>query len=285
MSPERLQFIKKLKLLNLSPKTIRNYEHALIRLAKHNKKSPLLMSSWEIEDYLLHELEVKKTAPSTLNMYIGAIRKFFALMAPQSGIMASIGRLKEDRKLPAVLSGDEIAEMVRRTTNLKHRAVIELLYSSGLRLGELVNLRPCDIDGNNRLVRVVRGKGGKQRYSIISEHALKTLRDYYLKYRPKEFLFEGFNDKQYCFRSVGKVIRNASQRAGISKNVTPHTLRHSFATHLLEQNVNLHTIQKLLGHASIKTTTIYTHVSNATITNIVNPLDLTLSKEQNGGRV
>jgi site-specific recombinase XerD len=278
MSPERLQFINKLKVRNCSPKTIINYEHALMRLALHYNKSPLDMSTEEIENYLFHVLEVEKLAPATINLHIGAFKKFFTLMAPHSNVMKPIDKVKDVKKIPSVLTTDEIAKMVQSTQNLKHRAMIELIYSSGIRLSEFINLRPCDIDGKNMLVHVVRGKGGKERYTVISTHALQTLREYYIKYRPKLYLFEGPRHKQYSLRTVGKVVGNAAKRAGINKNVTPHTLRHSFATHLLEQNINLCTIQKLLGHSSIKTTTIYTHVSNATITNIVNPLDLALTE-------
>jgi site-specific recombinase XerD len=280
MSPERLQFLNKLKARNFSPHTICNYEQALMKLALHYNKSPLDMTTEEIEKHVLYLLEEEKLAPATINLHIGAFKKFFALMAPHNTVMKSIGHVKNAKKLPMILTVDEVAKMVEYTTNLKHRAMIELMYSSGIRLSELVNLRPCDIDGKSMLVHVLRGKGEKERYTVISAHALQTLRDYYIRYRPQMYLFEGPRHKQYCFRGVGKVIRSAAKRAGIIKNVTPHTLRHSFATHLLEQNVNLCTIQKLLGHANINTTTIYTHVSNATITNIVNPLDLALTKSK-----
>lgn len=278
MSPERLQFLNKLKVRKCSPRTIYNYEQALLMLAKHYNKSPLDINTEEIEKYLLYELEVRKLAPATLNLHIGAFKKFFELIAPHSSVMKPIGKVKDVKKLPKVLTAGEIANMIRCTDNIKHRAIIELLYSSGIRLDESVNLRPNDIDGKNMLVHIVRGKGEKERYTIISVHALETLRDYYKRYHPKHYLFEGPRHKQYCRRSIGKVVDSAAKRAGIIKKVTPHTLRHSFATHLLEQNVNLCTIQKLLGHSSINTTTIYTHVSNATITNIVNPLDLVLSQ-------
>ena len=280
MSPERLQFLNKLKVRNCSPKTISNYEQALLRLARYYNKSPLALTSAEIEQYLLHALEKDKLAPATVNLHIGAFKKFFALMQPHSTVMASIGKVKDVKKLPTILTPEEIAGMVECTANLKHRAIIELVYSSGIRLSECIDMRPCDIDGKSMLVHVVRGKGEKERYTIISAHALQTLRDYYVKYRPATYLFEGSGRKRYCPRTIGKVIDNAARRAGIDKRVTPHTLRHSFATHLLEQNINLCTIQKLLGHSSIKTTTIYTHVSNATIIKIVNPLDIALTKKK-----
>lgn len=278
MSPERLQFITKLKVRKCSPKTIYNYEQALLKLARHYNKSPLDMNTEEIEKYLLYELEVRKLAPATLNLHIGAFKKFFELIAPHNTVMKPISKVKDVKKLPSVLTAEAIARMVQCTDNIKHRAIIELLYSSGIRLNECINIRPCDIDGKNMLVHVVRGKGEKERYTIIGAHTLQTLRDYYIRYHPQQYLFEGPRHKQYCNRSIGKVVDSAAKRAGIIKKVTPHTLRHSFATHLLEQNVNLCTIQKLLGHSNIKTTTIYTHVSNATIINIVNPLDIVLSK-------
>lgn len=278
MSPERLQFLNKLKVRKYSPRTISNYEQALLQIARHYKKSPLDISTDEIEKYLLYELEVKKLSPATVNLHIGAFKKFFELIAPHSTVMKPISKVKDVKKLPSVLTTEAIVRMVKCTDNLKHRAIIELLYSSGIRLGECIDLRPNDIDGKSMLVHVVRGKGEKERYTIISAHSLQTLRDYYIRYRPQQYLFEGNGHKQYSPRSIGKVVGRAAKRAGITKNVTPHTLRHSFATHLLEQNVNLCTIQKLLGHSNIKTTTIYTHVSNAVISNITSPLDLALTK-------
>jgi len=285
MSPERIAFITKLKARNLSPSTIKNYEHALVRLAKHYNKSPLAMNSDEIEKYLLHALEVDRLSPATVNLEIGAIKKFYALVAPENEIMKSIGKVKSVRKLPTVLTTDEIMKMIQCTENLKHRAVLELLYSSGIRLSECVNLRPGDINGKENLVHVINGKGGKERYTIIGDHALQTLRKYYVSYHPKDYLFEGRKHSRYSKRNLHNIITNAARLAGINKNVSPHTFRHSFATHLLEQNVNLCTIQKLLGHATIKTTTIYTHVSNATITKIINPLDLALGVKSKGGTV
>jgi integrase/recombinase XerD len=270
----RSEFLNKLKARRYSPKTITNYEHALMRLSRHYNKSPLDLSSDEIEKYVLHVLEIEKLSPATINLNIGAFKNFFSLMAPDSIVMKSIGKVRVPKKFPTVLTINEISRMIKQTDNLKHRAMIEVLYSSGIRLHELINLRIKDIDGKTMLVHVISGKGGKERYTLISKHALLTLREYFIHYRPRLYLFEGPRHKQYSKRSVGVLVGWAATRAGIFKKVTPHTLRHSFATHLLEQNVNLCTIQKLLGHASIKTTTIYTHVSNAAITNIVNPLDL-----------
>ena len=152
------------------------------------------------------------------------------------------------------------------------------MYSSGIRLAECIELVPADIQRKNLLLRVRRGKGEKERYTIISGRALETLGVYYRAARPQKYLFEGRGAQQYCRRSIGKIVSNAAKRAAIAKRVSPHTLRHTFATHLLESGVSLRVIQKLLGHRSIKTTTIYTHVSNRSISNLTNPLD-TLSQE------
>src|SRR4030042_1910591 len=222
----------------------------------------------------LNKLKARRYSPKTITNYE------HALMAPDNTVMKSIGKVREPKKFPTVLTINEITRMINQTDNLKHRAMIEVLYSSGIRLHELINLRLKDIDGKKRLVHVTSGKGGKERYTIISNHALLTLRDYFIRYRPHNHLFEGPKHKQYSRRSVGILLDMAARRASISNKVSPHTLRHSFATHLLEQNVNLCTIQKLLGHSSIKTTTIYTHVSNAAITNIASPLDLAFNKRR-----
>ncbi|MGD9202620.1 MAG: tyrosine-type recombinase/integrase, partial [Chitinispirillia bacterium] len=268
-----------------SPKTINNYEHALVRLSKYHNKSPLYLTTENIEDYIQYALEVEQLAPTTVNLHIGAFGKFYNLMVPNSTVMDPISKVKEHKKLPTVLAAKEIAGMASCTNNLKHRSIIELLYSSGVRLSELVDLRPLDIDGTNKLVHVKCGKGSKERYTIISAQALHTLRQYYCMYRPKVYLFEGTKHEQYHKRSVDKVVKAAAKRTGIKKNVTPHTLRHSLATHLLEQNVNLRTIQKLLGHSNIKSTTIYTHVSTMTIANINNPLDLVATPDKNGREI
>ena len=284
MSPERLEFLNKLRVRRCSPRTIRNYEHALLRLAKHFNKSPLFITSAEIERYLLHVLETEKLSPATVNLYIGAFKKFYSLMMPGSTAMDSISKVKDRKRRPLVLTTDEVSRMIQCTENIKHRAIIELLYSSGIRISELLNLQHGDIDEKNNLVHIKNGKGEKDRHTIVSNHALRTLRRYQRKYRPACYLFEGVRQGQFNQRSVGVIITNAAVRAGIGKKVSPHTLRHSFATHLLEQNVNLCTIQKLLGHSSIKTTTIYTHVSNQTITNITNPLDRALAPSDKGER-
>jgi len=275
MSPERKLFIERLCLRGLSERTVRNYVDPLLKAADFYNKSPLKMDCVEIEQFLLHELKVEKLMPSTVNIHIAAFKKLFELLVPSSTVMENIGKVKEVHRLPMVLTVDEVAAMLRATNNIKHRAMIEVLYSTGIRLDECVNLQWRDIDRHRMLVDVKCGKGKRQRYTIIGHRALATLAEYYHVYHPREQVFEGrCHDGLISRRLIAKVVSSAAQRARIDKPVSPHTLRHCFATHLMEQNVSIRVIQKLLGHSSIKTTTIYCQVSNAAISNMSNPLDV-----------
>lgn len=184
-----------------------------------------------------------------------------------------IERPRKDEKLPEVISKKEVQEMINKTYNLKHQCIISLLYSAGLRRGELLNLKISDIDSKRMTVRVEQAKANKDRYSILSEKLLLKLRLYFKEYRPNKYLFEGKVGYPYSGRSVVKIVRKAAQAAHINKNVRPHTLRHSFATHLLESGTDLRYIQILLGHNSTKTTEVYTHVATNTFKTIKNPLD------------
>jgi len=163
--------------------------------------------------------------------------------------------------------------MIKLTDNLKHKCILMIIYSAGLRVNEAINLTLKDIDSKRGLITIRQGKGKKDRNSLLSAKSLLTLRQYYRIFVPKIYLFEGERGDKYTSSSLQKVVKQAASRAGITKHVTPHTLRHSFATHLLEQGVNLRYIQTILGHESSKTTEIYTHVSSAGIKDIINPLD------------
>ncbi len=192
-----------------------------------------------------------------------------------------IKRPRKDKKLPVVLSQEEVVKVLSALSNIKHRAILMLIYSAGLRVSEVVKLRPEDIDSKRRLVFINGAKGRKDRHTLLSEAALKTLRDYWRKEKPSsKWLFpEGKSDKYLHPRSVQKIFANACKRAGITKKVSVHSLRHSFATHLLESGVDLRYIQEILGHKSSKTTEIYTHVSTKNLLFIRNPLDEILDKK------
>ena len=185
-----------------------------------------------------------------------------------------IERPRKEKKLPKVLSMQEVRDLIDATNNMKHRCILSLLYSAGLRRSELINLKPLDIDSERMIIKINNAKGKKDRYTLLATATLNDLRIYYKQYRPQGYLIEGRNKAQYSPTSISKIITNAAFTAGIKKNVTPHTLRHSFATHLLENGTDLRYIQILLGHSSTKTTEIYTHVATKNFISIKNPLDL-----------
>ena len=186
----------------------------------------------------------------------------------------TIERPRKKEKLPKVISKEEVIRMIDHTSNLKHKCIISLLYSAGLRRSELLNLKPTDIESDRMLIRVEQAKGNKDRYTILSEKLLVNLRTYYKIFRPKNYLFESYKATKYSASSVLKIVKSAAERVGIKRTVTPHMLRHSFATHLLENGTDIRYIQELLGHSSTKTTEIYTHVAKTNFNNIKNPLDL-----------
>jgi len=184
-----------------------------------------------------------------------------------------IQRPKKGRNLPSVLSEQEVQLILNSTDNLKHKAILSLIYSAGLRRSELINLQSGDIDSKRMYVIIRSGKGNKDRYSILSEKVLELLRQYFREYKPREWLFEGQYGGQYSATSIQNILKQAVRRAGIKKRVTVHTLRHCFATHLLEHGVDLRYIQELLGHQNPKTTEIYTHITQRGLGKIKSPID------------
>ena len=185
----------------------------------------------------------------------------------------ALERPKKKEKLPHILSMEDVQRILNHTKSLKHRAMLTTIYSAGLRIGELLNLKIADIDSQHMRIWVREGKGCKDRITVLSPILLDLLRDYYTYHQPSDYLFEGPEGKKYSASSVRKVLHRAVAKAGIRQTVVPHTLRHSFATHLLEHGTNLRYIQTLLGHTSSKTTEIYTHVSSKKLDEVKSPLD------------
>nr|WP_317047163.1 tyrosine-type recombinase/integrase [Winogradskyella tangerina] len=185
-----------------------------------------------------------------------------------------IERPKKERKLPTVLSKSEVRELINVTRNIKHKCILSLLYSAGLRRSEVLNLKPKDIDSKRMLIKVNDAKGNKDRFTLLAKSTLTDLRTYYKLYRPQTYLFEGQKKEKYSPTSIARIITSAVRKTSIKKHVTAHTFRHSFATHLLENGTDLRHIQMLLGHSSTKTTEIYTHVASNTFNSITNPIDL-----------
>lgn len=274
MATLREQMQRDLQLRGLSPKTQRAYLDKARDFARYFKQAPDQLGEEKIREYLHYLLAEKKVSDSTYRQTYGSLKFLYQTTMKQSVVFDKIPKLKNRKKLPVVLDRTEVEELFSVTKNVKHKAVLMVTYSSGLRLAETSHLKVTDIDSKRMMVRVT-GKGGKDRYSILSSVALETLRQYYRKYRPKDWLFEGQRaDRPISERTIEKIFEIAKYRASITKPATLHTLRHSFATHLLEAGTDLHHIQLLLGHKSPKTTTIYLHVSNRVLSRITSPLDL-----------
>ena len=217
---------------------------------------------------------MKPSSNSYINQAVNAIKFYFEVVLDMPNRFYEIERPIKEHKLPKVISKEEVMAIISNTNNLKHKCIVSLLYSAGLRRSELINLKLTDIDSKRMLIRVEGAKGNKDRFTLLGENMLNELRDYFREWRPKLYLFESPDGRQYSPTSVEKIVKMAAGKAGIRKKVTPHMLRHSFATHLLENGNDLRVIQTLLGHNSIKTTEIYTHVAINTFDKVKNLLDL-----------
>jgi site-specific recombinase XerD len=224
--------------------------------------------------YIVHLVEARGVSRSFHNQVVSALRFLFETVLEKPRLALAIPRPRKESRLPTVLSQEEVARILGKTRNLKHRALLMLLYSSGLRVGELVRLRPEDVDPDRGLLRVRAGKGAKDRYTLLARRAVEALALYREAYPVGRWLFPGGRrDRHLTTRSVQRIVERSARAAGIRKHVTPHTLRHSFATHLLEGGTNLRIIQELLGHQSTRTTQVYTHVARSTFETIRSPLD------------
>lgn len=267
------EFLRKLEIKRYSLNTARTYINFFENFINYySEKSLESIDENDIRNYI-QVLVQKGHSHSYLNQAVNSIKFYYEVVMGMPNRFYSIERPRPEHKLPKVISKEEVTEMIKRTVNIKHRCIISLLYSAGLRRGELLNLKLGDIDGKRMLIIVRGGKGNRDRVTILSPHVLKELRIYFQEYRPKEYLFEGPGKKQYSAESVGRIIKSSAKRAKIQKRVTPHMLRHSFATHLLEDGADLRYIQGLLGHRSSKTTEIYTQVTINHVKNIQSPFD------------
>ncbi|MFY0652971.1 MAG: site-specific integrase [Cyclobacteriaceae bacterium] len=272
----RTRFIQELEFRNYSPRTIRNYVGVIKRLSLHFGQSPDQLSTLQIKSYLYHCKDKEHLSISLINQTIGALRILFrdVLELPLDRHL-SIKRPRRTFHLPVILSKPEVKLLIHALINPKHVAMIALLYSTGMRRDELLQLRITDVDSDRMLIRINNGKGNKSRDVILSEKTLTLLRKYYQchHHKPSTYLFESIQaGKPYSATSLGKVVKKAAKRAGIAKNVTPHTLRHTFATHMLEQGENLKTIQYLMGHTSLRATMVYLHLAQLD-PSIKSPLD------------
>ena len=234
------------------------------------------LTEMDVRKFLGHLIVEKKLAPGTVNSYSAAIRFFFAVTLNRTMNYLQIPRIKVPKKLPVVLTRDEVSAIIGCCDNIKHKALLLMAYGSGLRVDELASLKVKSIDSVSMRVFVSGGKGKKDRYTILSENALFALRDYWRKYHPKStegYLFPGMKNVGHITSSaIELALAKARNKAGISKKATPHTLRHCFSTHLLEDGFSLFQIKEMLGHSSLSSTTIYLHLANTT-SGVVSPAD------------
>ena len=275
MTAMRQKMIKEMTVRRLSPNTQRSYLNAVTGLARYYHLSPEKVNQQMIRDYLFHLLQERKLQWSTCNAIVHGLRFFYTKILNMDVGALSIPPYKKVKKLPEILSTEEVERLLCAVTNQKHRTVLMSAYAAGLRLSEVVNLKLTDIDSKRMMIRVSQGKGNKDRYTILSKRLLEQLRIYWKMYRPEVWLFHGRTSGQRMSQSTGAAIYyNAKKKAGIQKGKGIHTLRHCFATHMLEAGVDLRTIQVLLGHSSIMTTVVYLKVTRKQLSSTQSPLDL-----------
>jgi integrase/recombinase XerD len=274
MTPLRQRMIREMQLCQFSPRTIDCYVAAVVGLAQHYRRSPEQLDHEEVRSYLHHLLVERELAPGTCAGRAAAITFLYRRVLGQADFRLEFRR-KHSGKLPEVYSRDELVRLFYATRNLYHRVVLMTTYAAGLRLSEVRRLKPIHIHSERMLIRVEEGKGRKDRYTLLSPQLLRELREYWQAYRPREWLFP--NQKgtgPLLYGTAQKIFYAAKERAGLKRGRGIHTLRHCFATHLLEAGVDLRTIQLLLGHRSLKTTALYLHVTEKKIEQLHSAFDL-----------
>ena len=254
-----------LKLRNFSSKTQKSY----IGIVNNFLKTSVKITNQEVKEYLLKAIN-KKESTSYIKQKYAALKLLFNTLNKSSEFNLPI--YKKETKIPEILNKKEITQIINNINNQKHKLIIQLIYSAGLRVSELINLKPKDIDTERKIIYIRQGKGAKDRISLFPNSIKYDLLKYLLQFNPQNYLFESNRNKKYSTKTIEKILEKASIKA-LKRKVRPHILRHSFATHLLEQGIDLRKIQKLLGHKNLSTTQIYTHVANTDIENIKSPLD------------
>ncbi|MEC4005931.1 tyrosine-type recombinase/integrase [Flavobacterium sp. SUN052] len=267
-------FTEQIQLMGYSPNTLRTYTVEFNQFLNYlNDNSARTCTSFQVRNYLLFCMNDLKLSESSIHSRINAIKFYYEKVLFRDKIFVEIPRPKKPLQLPKALNVNEIKKIFEATTNLKHNTMLKMCYGMGLRLSEIINLKISHIDSKTMQVLVARAKGKKDRYVNLPESILDQLRSYYLEYKPKEYLFEGQYGGQYSARAVQLVFKNSLHKSNVNKKVGIHSLRHSFATHLLENGTDIRFIQDLLGHNDIKTTFIYTHVTDKSLRKIISPLD------------
>ncbi len=273
------EYRRYLKNKRYSESTIESYCTSVTSFFGYLLKPPNQVTIDDFQDFNYRYIVEQGLSRSLQNTVVSALKLFYKKFSEYKLDLEIMERPHRQKKLPTILSTDEIKRMIEVTRNIKHRTIISLTYSAGLRMSEIIGLRLNDIDSSRMVIQIVQAKGFKDRAVTLSPKVLILLRKYFLAYKPKTYLFEGQVGCKYSSESIGKVIKKAASRAGIRKRISTHTLRHSYATHLLEAGVDLRYIQVLLGHSSSRTTEIYTHVSNRSLSAISSPIDRLLDDD------
>jgi len=263
-----------MELRHLSERTIETYLKCVENLAKHYGKPPEDIGHEAIRDFIYYLLKEKQASQASISQHFSAIKFFYQTTLGRDWSTLKIPRSKREKKLPVVLSKEEVWNVFEEIKNIKYLAIMMTIYSGGLRLAEALNLKVSDIDSQRMMIRVSLGKGNKDRYTLLGKRALDILRIYYKETRPKVWLFPSTSpEKQLSPCAVQKTFHNALTKTKITKKASVHTLRHSFATHLLEDGVEIPYIQNLLGHSDSRITSIYLHVARKKLLTVVSPID------------
>jgi integrase/recombinase XerD len=284
VSPLRQRLVEDMTIRRLGPKTQHDYIRHVKSFADFLGRSPDKATAEDVRRYQLRLASIGATVP-TVNVSATALRFFFKVTLKRSDLADEVVSAREPRRLPVVLSPEEVGRLLTSATNIKHKAVLSLAYATGLRASEVVSLKLTDIDRERMVIRVEQGKGRKDRYVMLSPNLLELLREWWRAARKKgwmppgrPWLFPSYRGQHTSARQLHRIVRLAAGRAGITKRVGVHTLRHSFATHLLEQKTDIRVIQVLLGHKKLDTTALYTRVAIKAIGEVTSPLDLLLNK-------
>ena len=278
MTHLRKMMLEELQRRNYAKSTVEAYTSALRDFAKYFHKPPDQLGPEHIRQFQLHLLRDRKLAASTVKQRMAAVQFFFVRTLKRAYLREDFPYPKVPRRLPEILSQEEVARLIDSASNLSHRAILMTLYSTGMRRSELVRLKVGDVDSRRMVIHVRQGKGSKDRDVPLSQKLLETLREYWRCVKPETYLFPGQpgkrgSDVPLTAKAVWHACHGAVRRAGIQKRISPHSLRHSYATHLLESGADLHTIQLLLGHADMRHMTVYLHLSQRHLHAVPNPLD------------
>src|SRR5215471_9022838 len=278
MTPLRKRMLEELQRRNYAQVTIDHYIEIVEDFANHFRRRPDQLGATQLREYQVHLLRQRKLSPRTVRQYVAALRFFFVKMLKRRYMIEHIPFPKETRRLPEILTAEEVVRLIEAASNLMHRAMLMTLYGTGVRRNELIRLKVRDIDSQRMVIHIRQGKGSRDRDMPLSEKLLETLREYWRWMKPKTYLFPGMvngwrADVPLTSKVVWDACREAATRAGLQKKVAPHCLRHSYATHLLDAGADLYTIQRLLGHADLRHTLVYLHLSERYLRAAPIPID------------